>query len=230
MQVSSEESLTFSRKSSTESREFWEETTQLLQELSILREDVAEIACPCRKPGCPFRHDAGRTRPRAGGATTKRRGTQHMIETRPSNSDRDSLLRKNVVSYLASIQQQQQRQRHGPQKAVQFRQDDCLVTEEPLAGLIGEEYFIRSAPSRKARRRHSCIRVSNSYPTTMNSLAVPNFLDLPYERWCSLPNGMDCHLGSSLDSLDCEKLQDVQKSFLLRRQRVHQSSIELERW
>ena len=235
MQVSSEESL--SRKSSTESREFWEETTQLLQELSILREEVAEISCPCRKQGCPFSHGGcrgGEGRPQGGRrATTKRRSTLHSIRT--ENSEMDCLARKNVASYLASLQQQgrqQGHQGHGPalQKSVQFRQD-CLVTEEPLAGLIGEEYFVRSAPSRRAQRRHSCIRISNSYPTTMNSLAVPpNFLDLRYERWCgSLPNGMECQLGNSLDSLDSEKLQDIQKSSI-RRQRAHQSSFELERW
>ena len=223
-----------SRKSSTESREFWEKTMQLLQELSILREDVAEISCPCHKPNCPFRHDSSGRRQR--GPPTRRRSTLHAIDTRrvSLNSDRHSLGRNNVASYLASIQQQeQQRRRVAPQKAVQFRQDDCLVTEEPLAGLtMGEEYFIRSAPSRRGQRRHSCIRISNSYPTTMSSLAVPNFLDLRYERsWAgSLPGGMNYRfLGSSLDSLDSEKLQDVQKPLLIR-QRVHQSSIELERW
>ena len=230
MQISSEESS--SRKSSTESREFWEETTQLLQDLAILREDVEEIECPCNKPGCPFQH-----RDRRGGGRgeraartarvsgSSRRNTS--LRNRANSEGVNGLMRTNLVSLLVKQRQQQQNKlcaaRVHPGR-------DTQVTEEPLAGLLGQTNFVRGAPWRKAQRRNSiALRASNSCPTATSSLAVPCIVDLRPERWCSLPSGMESVVGSSLDSLDCEKLHDIQKSFL-RRQRMHMSSGELDQW
>jgi hypothetical protein len=214
IQVSSEETPAVERKTSTESREFWEETTQLLLDLDILREEVAEINCPCKKPECPFRHKLTSTKTKSRPLHSRKRMDSGYISLSSQT---------NVASYLASMQQPPH---HNTR--VLFRQD-CLVTEEPLA-VLGQDYFIRSAPSRRAQRRNSmAIRVSTSYPATMSSLTVP-LPDLRLERWSSLPDRMESRLlGNSLDSLDSDKMQDIQRSFL-RRQRHHLSSIELEQW
>ena len=237
VQVSTEESP--SRKSSTESREFWEETTQLLQDLSILREDVDEIECPCNRPQCPFKHSSSSSNSgRAGRRSRTARSRPPLTPRQRANSEvsRDQvsgLLQKNVVSFLASIQQQQQqeKQQHYTQPFLTFSRRDTLVTEEPLAALLGQTiHFVRSSPSRRPQRRHCvAMRGSNSYPATMNSLTVPCCPEVHQERWCSVPHGMESRLGNSLDSLDTEKLQDIQKSYL-QRQRLHSSSIELEQW
>ena len=136
------------------------------------------------------------------------------------NSYMSSSARRSVVTYLASMQPSS-----GPMNTV-LRQD-CLVTEEPLA-THGEVYFVRNSALRKAQRKHSTIRISASYPVTMNCLMVPSNLDLRGERSNSLPNIYNYPLGSSLDSLDSDKMQDIQRSFLRAQQRHgHMSEIDL---
>lgn len=210
LQVSSEENVPFS----TESRAFWDETTRLLQDLSSLRTEVDDISCPCKKTNCPFRHKA-----RADNHKSKRISLQEH-----SPSLRNELLsnsaRHNVATYLESMR---------PTRIVR---EDCRVTEEPLASRSGQNNFVRNSPSRKAQRRHSAIRVSASYPVTMNWLMVPSNMYLGVsERSNSLPNGFKCPLfkGSSLDSLDCDKIHDIQKSHL-RDQQHALSSNDLLPW
>ena len=225
IQVSTAET---SRKSSTESSEFWEETTKMLQDLSVLRSAVAELSCPCSKPCCPFKHD----RPTAATRTDRSR-----CASVPEKANGDAVAengyltpsaRQNVATYLESMRPMATHSRVSA-----LLQQDCLVTEEPLAAR-DKVYFVRSSPSRQAmqRKRGSALRVSNSYPSTMNSLRVPSpSLGPGIERRHSLPNPTQhCRLGSSLDSLDSDRMQDIQRSFLREQQRHHLSNIELVQW
>lgn len=170
---------------------------------------MSDIACPCGKPNCPFREDGSRK----GG--WKSRNSKYMM-TSGVNDYLSSSTRHSVATYLASLHPA-----HGPVaiNTLQHHRQDCQVTEEPLAR-HGEVYFIRNSVSRRAQRRHSTIRVSASYPVTMNSLMVPTSLNIRGERSHSLPNIYDCPLGSSLDSLDSDKMHGIQKSFLRAQQRL----------
>ena len=226
--MSSEENAKFS----TESRSFWDETTQLLQNLNQLHHDVANISCPCSKPDCPF-----------SSAKHLRRSHDHLMTQKSRHfSLEDQVLpprktiphRKNgylshaancnVATYFASMR---------PAYSDVFLKQDCEVTEEPLAG--EQDVFERNSPFRKARRRHSSVRVSESFSGTMNSLMVPSYIikNFTPERSNSLPTGFErplskCSKGSSLDSLDSDKMHDIQKSIL--KVEHHSSSIELVHW
>lgn len=210
------------RKYSTHSKAFWEETTQMLQDLSILRSEVSDLSCPCDKPTCPFKHDARTSRnPRRGTNVSFHEQSPRMtVDTPRVNEYLTPSARQNVATYLASM-------RPTHERLNALIQRDCLVTEEPFAA-HDKVYFVRSSPSRKAQRKHStALKESNSYPSTMNSLRVPlSCLEQGIERRHSLPNVSDCHLGSSLDSLDSDKMQDIQRSFLREKQRHHLSNIE----
>lgn len=202
-------------KCSTRSRSFWDETTQLLRDLSTLQDDVANIACPCSKPRCPFRHANGKK-----DHPWRSRNPPSVI-TSEVDDYLSSSAQHSVATYLASIQPP-----HGPVAINSLLRQDCLVTEEPLAR-YGEVHFVRNSASRKARRRHSTIRISASYPVTMNCLMVPSNLNLSSEQSNSLPDIYNFPLGSSLDSLDSDKMQDIQKSFLRAQQRHIMSEIDL---
>lgn len=197
LQVSSEEPKV---KFSTESKSFWDETTRLLQDLSSLRSDVDEIACPCNKPNCPFKHDVrnGSHKSRLQEQSTPSLRNEHLSNT----------VRHNVANYLASMRPT----RSANSMDRLFRQD-CKVTEEPLA-TSEQNNFVRNSPLRKAQRRHSAIRVSSSYPVTMNLLMVPSNSCPVTGRCNSLPTGFTLYKGSSLDSLDSDKMHDIQISYL----------------
>lgn len=210
LQVSSEEST--SVPFSTDSKEFWDETTRLLQDLDSLRSEVDEVSCPCSRSNCPFRHKG-----RAGNRNS-------LQEQSPSlrNEYLSSSARHNVATYLESMR---------PRRIDSLFRQDCRVTEEPLAA-IGQNNFVRNSPSRKAQRRHSALRVSESYPTTMNWLMVPSNMYLGVaERSNSLPSRFESPLykGSSLDSLDSDKMHGIQKSHLRDRQQAL-SSNDLLSW
>lgn len=213
LQVSSEEST--SVPFSTDSKEFWDETTRLLQDLDSLRSEIDEVSCPCNRPNCPFRHK-GRA-----GNHNKRNSLQ---EQSPSlrNDYLSSSARHNVATYLESMR---------PTRIDSLFREDCRVTEEPLAA-IGQNNFVRNSPSRRAQRRHNSLRISESYPTTMNWLMVPSNMYLGVaERSNSLPSRFEGPLykGSSLDSLDSDKMHDIQKSHLRDRQHAL-SSNDLLSW
>lgn len=223
IQVSSEENAKFS----TESKAFWDKTTQLLQDLSMLHEDVAEITCPCSKPNCPFRHCDTRTGLQINRCFSlqERQSLNGRVASRPNRYLTQSA-RHNVAAYLASMRPMHSTSAVALDTRYSYK-PDCQVTEEPLAG-HGQVTFVRNSPFRKAQRKHSAIRVSASYPATMNSLMVPSCLDF---RSNSLPSRFESpvlHKGSSLDSLDSDKMHDIQKSFL-RGQRT-MSNVDLEQW
>lgn len=214
LQVSSEENnVPFS----TDSKEFWDETTRLLQDLGSLRTEVDEIPCPCNRSNCPFGHKG-----RAGNHKSSKRISLQQQSPSLRNEFLSNSARHNVATYLESMRQTRMNSL--------FR-EDCRVTEEPLAA-IGQNNFVRNSPSRRAQRRHSALRVSESYPTTMNWLMVPSNMYLGVsERSNSLPASFDGPLykGSSLDSLDSDKMHDIRKSHL-RDQQHALSSNELLPW
>ena len=193
----------------------------------MLHEDVAEITCPCTKPNCPFRHntDTGLRINRCSSLEERRSPlVDRRVKTRPEGYLTQSA-RHNVAAYLASMRPMCTSTSAAAVDTC-FR-PDCQVTEEPLAG-YGQVTFVRNSPFRKAQRKHSDIRVSTSYPATMNRLMVPSSLNF---RCSSLPSRFESpmlHKGSSLDSLDSDKMHDIQKSFL-RGQRTL-SNIDLDHW
>lgn len=169
----------------------------------MLHRDVGDITCPCNKPDCPFKHNVSGTGARKSRSISIEEQLPSLMASRGSCYLSPSAC-CNIATYLASMQPT----RSTAAIETLFRQD-CQVTEEPLAG--GKDHFVRNSPFRMARRRHNAIRVSASYPTTMNNLMVPSCL-----RSNSLPNAFECplYIGSSLDSLDSDKMHDIQKSFV----------------
>ena len=191
---------------------------------------MADILCPCRKPSCPFKHE--KHTKKAPLRTGRRVSLQEQVPLRNKlltsrgNGYLSSSACRNVATYLASMHPTQ-----NPSAVMSslFHRQDCQVTEEPLAS-HEEDYFVRSSPFRRAQRRHSTtMRVSTSYPITMNSLTVPSSFELRAERCYSLPNSLGSPLGCSLDSLDSDKMQDIQKSFLRGQQR-RMSDVDLVQW
>ena len=83
--------------------------------------------------------------------------------------------------------------------------------------------FVRSSPFRKAMRKHTSIRLSASYPITMNSLTVPCLRDSQLSR--SLPSKFGGSL-NGFDIMDTDRLQDIRKSHL----KAYSSSSELMHW
>ena len=172
------------------------------------------IPCPCRKSDCPFAtknlskkkhpnvyssaphlHTGSTVRTTGFGSNIRGDELAEGCLTRSAHS--------HVATYLLDV--------HRYNSAIVTQ--DCEISEEPLGLGNPSRHFVRSSPSRRGKRRHMSLRVSTSYPTTMNQLMVPCWNT--FELSQSLPSEFGSSLnGGSIDSLDSTRLQDIRRSHL----------------
>lgn len=204
-------------KFSTESKQFWDETTDLLKNLARLHQEVEDISCPCHKADCPFssktfsqkKHSTLEQHFSNKSLTVQRNLSPPTRRNGVANGYLSHSAQHQVATYLASM--------HHNDAYISNR--DCEITEEPLGG-DRTCMFVRSSPFRRARRKHTSLRLSASYPTTMNNLTVPCLRGSH-----SLSSGLGGSL-SSIDIMDSDRLQDIKRSHL----KAYSSSSELMHW
>ena len=175
------------------------------------------IPCPCRKSDCPFatqkfsssqkkKHpNVYNSAPHLrNGSTVRATGLESNIR---GNGLAEGCLTQSahshVATYLADV--------HRYDSTIVTQ--DCEISEESLGLGNPSRHFVRSSPFRRAKRRHMSLKVSTSYPTTMNQLMVPccNTFELSQ----SLPSEFGSSLnGGGIDSLDSARLQDIRRSHL----------------